>query len=68
MWGPALGAVVYFLAKDVLGDYANHWMAIFGIALITVIVFAPTGLAGALGQLLRPRAAKPARRTAPAAH
>lgn len=68
LWGPALGAVVYFLAKDVLGDYANHWMAIFGIALITVIVFAPTGLAGALGQLLRPRAAKPARRTAPAAH
>lgn len=68
LWGPALGAVVYFLAKDVLGDYANHWMAIFGIALITVIVFAPTGLAGALGQLLRPRAAKSARRTAPAAH
>src|SRR5450830_1494669 len=24
LWGPALGAVVYFLAKDVLGDYANH--------------------------------------------
>jgi len=68
LWGPALGAVVYFLAKDVLGDYANHWMAIFGIALITVIVFAPTGLAGALGQCLRPRAAKPARRPAPAAH
>lgn len=53
LWGPALGAVVYFLAKDVLGDYANHWMAIFGIALITVIVFAPTGLAGALGRLAR---------------
>lgn len=68
LWGPALGAVVYFLAKDVLGDYANHWMAIFGIALITVIVFAPTGLAGALGQLMRPRAASPARRPAPAAH
>jgi branched-chain amino acid transport system permease protein len=68
LWGPALGAVVYFLAKDVLGDYANHWMAIFGIALITVIVFTPTGLAGALGQLLRPRAPKPARRPAPAAH
>lgn len=48
MWGPALGAVVYFLAKDILGDYANHWMAIFGVALITVIVFSPTGIAGAL--------------------
>jgi branched-chain amino acid transport system permease protein len=36
------------LAKDILGDYANHWMAIFGIALITVIVFSPTGLAGVM--------------------
>ena len=52
LWGPALGAVVYFLAKDVLGDYANHWMAIFGVALITVIVFSPTGMAGALNNWL----------------
>ena len=56
---PTLGAELN-LAKDVLGDYANHWMAIFGIALITVIVFSPTGLAGALGRLFnkrQPRAA-----------
>lgn len=51
LWGPALGAVVYFLFKDILGDYADHWMAIFGIALITVIVFSPTGIAGALQKL-----------------
>ncbi|MBB3178662.1 branched-chain amino acid ABC transporter permease [Variovorax sp. Sphag1AA] len=55
LWGPALGAIVYFLFKDVLGDYANHWMAIFGIALITVIVFSPTGIAGAFGRLFKPR-------------
>jgi branched-chain amino acid transport system permease protein len=60
LWGPALGAIVYFLFKDVLGDYANHWMAIFGIALITVIVFSPTGIAGALGQLVKPRKRAPA--------
>jgi branched-chain amino acid transport system permease protein len=53
LWGPALGAVVYFLAKDILGHYANHWMAIFGITLIAVIVFSPTGLAGALAKLVR---------------
>jgi branched-chain amino acid transport system permease protein len=69
LWGPALGAVVYFLAKDALGDHATHWMAIFGIALITVIVFSPAGIAGALmrlARLLRParaaRAMEPARR------
>jgi branched-chain amino acid transport system permease protein len=53
LWGPALGAVVYFLAKDILGHYANHWMAIFGTALIAVIVFSPTGIAGALASLFR---------------
>jgi branched-chain amino acid transport system permease protein len=51
LWGPALGAVVYFLAKDILGDYASHWMAIFGVALITVIVFSPTGIAGILDRI-----------------
>jgi branched-chain amino acid transport system permease protein len=53
LWGPALGAAVYFLAKDVLGDHAQHWMAIFGTALIVVIVFAPEGLSGALCRLVR---------------
>lgn len=48
LWGPALGAAVYFFAKDVLGDHAQHWMAIFGTALIIVIVFAPEGLSGLL--------------------
>lgn len=53
LWGPALGAVVYFLAKDILGQYASHWMAIFGITLIVVIVFSPTGIAGALAKWIR---------------
>ena len=53
LWGPALGAAVYFLAKDLLGDHAQHWMAIFGVALIVVIVFAPTGLSGMLLRLVR---------------
>ena len=46
LWGPAAGAVVYFLFKDILGEHATHWMTIFGMALITVIVFSPTGVAG----------------------
>lgn len=51
LWGPALGAAVYFLAKDVLGEHAQHWMAIFGTALIVVIVFAPEGLSGLLRRI-----------------
>jgi branched-chain amino acid transport system permease protein len=34
--------------KDILGDYATHWMTIFGVVLIAVIVFSPTGIAGAI--------------------
>lgn len=68
LWGPALGAVVYFLFKDILGDYATHWMSIFGLALISVIVFSPHGIAGALLRLTTlgkrgeplPAAARPA--------
>lgn len=56
LWGPALGAVVYFMFKDIVGDYATHWMSIFGVVLIAVIVFAPTGIAGLL-QRLQPRKA-----------
>jgi branched-chain amino acid transport system permease protein len=52
LWGPALGAAVYFLLKDLLGEFASHWMAIFGVALITVIVFSPTGIAGAMRRLI----------------
>ena len=55
LWGPPLGAVVYFLFKDVLGDYATHWMTIFGLALIAVIVFSPKGIAGALQSLVSGR-------------
>ena len=68
LWGPALGAVVYFLAKDILGDFANHWMAIFGVALITVIVYSPTGIAGALERLMKNRKATPATPASPAAN
>jgi branched-chain amino acid transport system permease protein len=60
LWGPALGAVVYFMFKDIVGDYATHWMSIFGVVLIAVIVFAPAGIAGLL-QRLKPRKAAPAR-------
>lgn len=49
--GPVAGAIVYFLFKDLLGEQATHSMALFGAALIAVIVFSPHGIVGALEQL-----------------
>lgn len=64
LWGPALGAVVYFLFKDILGDFATHWMTIFGLALIATIVFFPTGVAGLLQRLFQRRRPAPAAKAA----
>src|SRR6218665_835266 len=49
--GPIIGAIVYVMSKDLLGGYATHSMALFGAALIAVIVFSPHGIAGALERL-----------------
>ncbi len=51
--GPIVGAIVYFLFKDLLGEWATHSMAIFGAALIAVIVFSPDGIVGAMRMLRR---------------
>jgi len=49
--GPIVGAILYFLFKDLLGEWATHSMALFGAALIAVIVFSPDGITGALAKL-----------------
>lgn len=56
--GPIVGAVIYFLFKDLLGDYATHSTAIFGAALIAVIVFSPDGITGAVERLFTRRQAQ----------
>ena len=60
LWGPVLGAAVYVLAKDALGDHAQHWMAIFGTALIVAVVFAPQGLSGIVVRAARRLRGRPA--------
>lgn len=51
LWGPAVGAVVYYLSRDYLGSQTTHWMTIFGVSLIAVTVLWPTGIAGGLIRL-----------------
>ncbi|MCK0506567.1 branched-chain amino acid ABC transporter permease [Aromatoleum anaerobium] len=46
LWGPAVGAVVYYLFRDYVGEHTTHWMGIFGVSLIAVIVLWPAGIAG----------------------
>lgn len=48
VWGPTLGAAIFFILKDVAGDYTEHWPAIIGAILMIVTIVLPNGLAGAL--------------------
>jgi len=63
-WGPVLGAVVFFLARDVIGALTTGWMLWFGLLFVALVLFKPEGLAGMLSAIGN-RAHKPA--SAPAA-
>lgn len=45
-WGPVVGTVVYFLARDLLGAYTESWLLWFGLMFMLVVMFKPEGVAG----------------------
>ena len=55
--GPALGAAVFLLMKNVVSSYSEHWLAIIGLTFICCVMFFPGGLWGTLQRLRWTRAA-----------
>ena len=49
-WGPVIGVVAYFLARDVLGGITETWLLWFGLAFVLAVLFRPEGIAGAWQQ------------------
>jgi branched-chain amino acid transport system permease protein len=45
-WGPVVGTVVYFIARDLLGAYTEAWLFWFGLMFMLVVMFKPEGVAG----------------------
>jgi branched-chain amino acid transport system permease protein len=45
-WGPVLGVILYFVARDILGAYTETWLLWFGLMFMAVVMFKPEGLAG----------------------
>ncbi len=43
--GPALGAAVFLLLEEFVGDLTTHWQFYVGAVLVAVVLFAPNGLA-----------------------
>jgi len=55
-WGPVLGAVLFFLARDLLGAYTEAWLLWYGLMFMAIVLFRPEGVAG-MWQAWRARAA-----------
>jgi branched-chain amino acid transport system permease protein len=47
-WGPVLGVVLYFVARDVLGTITESWLLWYGLMFVAMVMFKPEGLAGIL--------------------
>ncbi len=52
-WGPVVGVIVYFVARDVLGAYTEAWLLWFGLMFMLVMMFKPEGIAGIWQDLSR---------------
>ena len=49
-WGPVLGVVLFFVARDLLGAYTETWLLWYGLLFMLVVLFKPEGLAGIVAQ------------------
>lgn len=45
-WGPVLGVVLYFIARDVLGGLTEAWLLWYGLLFVMMVMVRPEGLAG----------------------
>ena len=60
LWGPVVGALVFFLIPELLAELQGWRMVIYGCMLLTLMLSAPNGLVGALSRAWR-LVAKPGR-------
>jgi branched-chain amino acid transport system permease protein len=45
-WGPILGVILYFVARDVLGGLTETWLLWYGLMFMVMVMLRPEGLAG----------------------
>ncbi|MGL4241453.1 MAG: branched-chain amino acid ABC transporter permease [Beijerinckiaceae bacterium] len=58
-WGPVLGVLLYFLARDVLGRLTEAWLLWYGLMFVIMVMAKPEGLAGLLSQCTKRDPAAP---------
>ncbi len=45
-WGPVLGVILYFVARDVIGGITETWLLWFGLMFVLMVMVRPEGAAG----------------------
>ena len=45
-WGPAIGALFFILARDVLGATTETWLLWYGLLFVVLVMWRPEGIAG----------------------
>jgi branched-chain amino acid transport system permease protein len=52
-WGPVLGVILYFIARDVLGGLTEAWLLWYGLIFVVMVMVRPEGLAGLIHTMVR---------------
>jgi branched-chain amino acid transport system permease protein len=66
-WGPVVGALVFIVARDLLGALTETWLLWYGLLFMGVVLWKPEGIAGAFRGFrhkLASRASSPAPKSA----
>jgi branched-chain amino acid transport system permease protein len=45
-WGPVVGAIVFILARDVMGAWTETWLLWYGLLFMAVVLVEPEGVVG----------------------
>jgi branched-chain amino acid transport system permease protein len=58
-WGPVLGVILYYVAREVLGGLTETWLLWYGLMFVLMVMFRPEGIAGVIHQLKTKLTARP---------
>ena len=47
-YGPIVGSLIFVVAQELLSAFWEHWMLLYGLSFVIIILFLPTGLMGIL--------------------
>jgi branched-chain amino acid transport system permease protein len=53
-YGPVLGVVVFLALRDVFSTLTDHWMLLYGLLFMAIILFLPEGILGFVQRVRRP--------------